>query len=106
MLGRRAGNPGSTAPLKEAPALAPLVEMLRTRDLEADIPAGVPERDRLMRDLTGMTAGVAGSVEETFWALRRFVKVLASNGPVVITVDDIHWADTLLVDFIEHLAEG
>ena len=88
-----------------SPALVPLVEMLRTRDLEADIPAGVPERDRILRDLTGMTAGVAGSVEETFWALRRFVEVLASDAPVVMVIDDIHWADALLIDFIEHLAE-
>ena len=88
-----------------SPALAPLVEMLRTRDLEADVPAGVAERDRLMRALTGMTAGLAGSVEETFWALRRYVEVLASDGPVVIVVDDIQWADALLIDFVEHLAQ-
>jgi len=86
-------------------ALAPIVEVLRTRDLDADVPAGVPERDRILRDLKGMTEGVAGSVEETFWALRRFVEVLASEGPLVIVLDDIQWADTLLLDFIEHLAE-
>jgi class 3 adenylate cyclase len=91
--------------LEGSPALVPLVEMLRTRDIEADIPVGVPERDRILRDLTGMTAGVAGSVEETFWALRRFIEVLASDGPVVVIVDDIHWADALLIDLIEHLAE-
>lgn len=91
--------------VEASPALVPLAELLRTRDLDADIRADVPERDRILRDLTGMSAGVAGSVEETFWALRRFVEVLASDRPVVIVVDDIHWADTLLIDFIEHLAE-
>ena len=62
-----------------AVALAPVVEVLRTRDLEAEFPLTVPERDRILRELTGMTAGVAGSVEETFWALRRFVEVLACD---------------------------
>ncbi len=88
-----------------SPAMTPLVDVLRTRDLESDIAATVAERDRILRDLTGMTAGVAGSVEEAFWALRRYVEVLATTGPLVLVVDDIQWADTLLLDFIEHLVE-
>jgi hypothetical protein len=86
-------------------ALAPIVEVLRARDLDADVPAGVPERDRILRDLNGLTTGVPGSVEETFWALRRYVEMLARDGPLVIVVDDIQWADTLLLDFVEHLVE-
>lgn len=86
-------------------ALAPIVEMLRSRDLETDVPATVPERDRLLRDLNGLTTGVPGSVEENFWALRRFVEVLASNEPVLLILDDIQWADALLLDFLEHLVE-
>lgn len=86
-------------------ALAPIVEMLRARDLEIDVPAGVSERDRLLRDLHGLATGVPGSVEENFWALRRFVEVLAWNGPVVFVLDDVQWADSLLLDFIEHLVE-
>ncbi len=86
-------------------ALAPIVEVLRARDLETDVPAGVPERDRILRDLIGLTTGVPGSVEETFWALRRFVELLARDAPLVIVIDDIQWADSLLLDFIEHLAE-
>jgi class 3 adenylate cyclase/ketosteroid isomerase-like protein/tetratricopeptide (TPR) repeat protein len=86
-------------------ALAPIVEVLRSRDLESDVPASVPDRERLLRDLNGLTAGVAGSVEENFWALRRFVEVLASDGPVLLILDDIQWADSLLLDFLEHLVE-
>ncbi|OBG34540.1 adenylate cyclase [Mycobacterium alsense] len=86
-------------------ALAPIVEILRARDLDADLPVGVPERDRVLSDLEGLAAGVPASVEETFWALRRFVEVLASDEPLIIILDDLHWADTLLVDFVEHLAE-
>ncbi|ORB68822.1 nuclear transport factor 2 family protein [Mycolicibacterium tusciae] len=86
-------------------AMAPLIEVLRATDLETEIPAGVPERDRLLRDLGGLATGEAGSVEENFWALRRFVEVLATEKPVVLVLDDIQWADTLLLDFIEHLVE-
>ena len=91
--------------VEQTVALAPIVEVLRARDLDADIPVGVLERDRMLRDLKGLAAGVPGSVEETFWALRRFVEALASGGPLVIVLDDIHWADTLLLDFVEHLTE-
>ncbi len=86
-------------------ALAPIVEVLRARDLDADVPVGIPERDRVLSDLEGLAAGVSGSVEETFWALRRFVEVRASGEPLVIILDDLHWADTLLLDFVEHLVE-
>ncbi len=86
-------------------ALAPVVEVLRTRDIEADLPAAVPERDRIVRDLTGMAGGVAGSVEETFWALRRYFEVLAERGLLILVLDDVQWADALLLDFVEHLSE-
>ncbi|MCV7300101.1 nuclear transport factor 2 family protein [Mycobacterium barrassiae] len=86
-------------------ALGPLVEVLRASDLETDVPPGIPERDRLLRDLDGLASGVPGSVEENFWALRRFIEVLATSQPVVLVLDDIQWADTLLLDFIEHLVE-
>jgi class 3 adenylate cyclase/ketosteroid isomerase-like protein len=86
-------------------ALGPIIELLRARELEIDIPASVPERDRLLRDLNGLATGVPGSVEENFWALRRFIEVLAWNGPILLVLDDIQWADTLLLDFIEHLVE-
>jgi class 3 adenylate cyclase len=91
--------------VEQTVALGPIVEVLRARDLETDVPASVPERDRILRDLNGLTTGVPGSVEETFWALRRYVEVLACDGPLIIVVDDIQWADTLLLDFVEHLAE-
>ena len=86
-------------------ALGPLVEVLRALDLEESIPASTPERDRLLRDLHGLADGVPGSVEENFWALRRLVEVLAMTTPVVLVLDDIQWADMLLLDFIEHLLE-
>ena len=91
--------------VEQTVALAPIVEVLRSRDLDADVPAGIGERDRLLRDLNGLATGVPGSVEETFWALRRFVEVLAGDGPLTMVIDDVHWADTLMLDFVEHLAE-
>jgi predicted ATPase/class 3 adenylate cyclase len=43
--------------------------------------------------------------EELFWALRRLVEWVAIDRPVVLIVDDIHWAEPTLLDLIEHLAD-
>jgi tetratricopeptide (TPR) repeat protein len=61
-------------------------------------------RARLL-PLLGIDSGVAASREESFTAWRRFLEGVASDGPTVIVVEDIHWADPALLDFITHLAE-
>ncbi len=90
---------------EDSMALAPVIEMLRSRDLDADVPAGVAERDRILSGLRGLINGVIPSVEETFWALRRFIEVRAAGSVLAVVVDDIQWAGPLLLDFLEHLAE-
>jgi DNA-binding SARP family transcriptional activator len=42
---------------------------------------------------------------ETFWAFRRFLEALARQGPVVLALDDIHWAEPTLLDLVEYLGE-
>ncbi len=49
--------------------------------------------------------GAGGSREETFWAVRTFIESLARARPVVLLLDDIHWAEPTLLDLIENLAE-
>lgn len=45
------------------------------------------------------------STEETFWAVRVLLESLGRRRPVVLVLDDIHWADPTLLDLIEHLAD-
>src|SRR5919198_354903 len=40
---------------------------------------------------------------EAFAAWRRFIERLAQRRPTVLVLDDIHWADEALLDFVEHL---
>src|SRR5581483_6571806 len=42
---------------------------------------------------------------EAFSAWRRFVVGLAAGGRVVLALEDVHWADDGLLDFVEHLRE-
>jgi DNA-binding transcriptional ArsR family regulator len=44
-------------------------------------------------------------VEELFWAVRRFLERLADDGPTIVVIDDIHWADSTVLDLLEHLAD-
>jgi class 3 adenylate cyclase/tetratricopeptide (TPR) repeat protein len=46
----------------------------------------------------------AGGVQETFWAVRRFLEWLAADRPVVVVWDDLQWAEPTFLDLIEHLA--
>lgn len=70
------------------------------------IDPSTPDRNRLV-DLLGGVVGVgpARSTEESFFAVRRFLEQLGARRPVVIVVDDIQWAEPLLFDLLEHVAE-
>ena len=43
---------------------------------------------------------------ELFWAVRAFVEQLARRGPLVVRLDDLHWAEDTLLDLLDHLVEG
>ena len=42
---------------------------------------------------------------ESFTAWRRFLEAVASRAPLVIVVEDLHWADEPMLAFVEHLVE-
>jgi DNA-binding SARP family transcriptional activator/class 3 adenylate cyclase/tetratricopeptide (TPR) repeat protein len=42
---------------------------------------------------------------EAFSAWRRFLEALAARRPLVLAIEDVHWADDGLLDFVEHLGD-
>ena len=44
-------------------------------------------------------------LHEIYWGARRFMQLLARDGPVVAMIDDIHWAEPAFLDLLEHLLE-
>jgi class 3 adenylate cyclase/tetratricopeptide (TPR) repeat protein len=60
-----------------------------------------------LRPLLALEAatGGGGGRDEAFAAWRRFFEALAEPGPLVLVVEDLHWADEGLLDFIDHLAD-
>jgi class 3 adenylate cyclase len=83
----------------------PLADVVRdVGDLErvfADVEHGKLAA-RLVDGAVGAVEG-GGSPDETAWAFRRLFETLAATRPVVLVVDDIHWADAALLDLVEYL---
>jgi class 3 adenylate cyclase/tetratricopeptide (TPR) repeat protein len=44
-------------------------------------------------------------VPELFWGFRELLEGLARTEPLIIVVDDVHWAAPTLIELIEHLVE-
>ena len=58
-----------------------------------------------IRALVGAVEPRAMSREDLFEAWRRFLERLAARYPLVLVLDDVHWADEGLLDLIEHVAD-
>ena len=59
---------------------------------------------RRIGPLVGVS-GAAAARDESFTAWRRFLERLAADGPCVLVIEDLHWADVALLAFLEHLAD-
>ncbi len=81
-----------------APSEAGLAEIERL--LGAD-----PDRSRIAAGVAALLAGTPAPPEETFFAVRRFLRALAGSQPTVLAIDDLQWAEPLLLDLCEHLIE-
>jgi class 3 adenylate cyclase/tetratricopeptide (TPR) repeat protein len=46
-----------------------------------------------------------GTVEEIRWAVRKVLEALARQLPLLLVVEDLHWAEPTLLDLVEHVAE-
>ncbi len=55
--------------------------------------------------LLGLAERTAPDREDLFSAWRRFFERLAEQGPLVMVLEDLHWADEGLVAFVEYLLD-
>ena len=84
----------------------PTRRVRRSRALLDDHMAGHPERERIeaaLLQLLGIPAGVPP--DELFGAWRAFFEALAAKGTVALVFEDVHWADSGTLDFVDHLVE-
>ncbi len=70
----------------------------------------VAEREWLkarLAPLVGLAsvAEAASSRDESFMAWRRFLQLVAAQSPLILVIEDLHWADPALLDFLEQLVD-
>jgi class 3 adenylate cyclase/tetratricopeptide (TPR) repeat protein len=90
---------GRCLPYGEGITYWPVVEVLKQLGvLPADDAAAAA-----IRSLLGETA-VQTSAEEIAWAVRKTFEQAASERPLTVVFDDVHWAEETFLDLIEHVA--
>jgi DNA-binding SARP family transcriptional activator/tetratricopeptide (TPR) repeat protein len=66
--------------------------------------AGDERRDEVVRLVSGVLgAAEAGQAGETAWAVRRLLETLAAERPLLLVLEDVHWAEPALLDLVEYL---
>jgi DNA-binding SARP family transcriptional activator len=68
----------------------------------ADVDRGEQIADRVAVAIGA--GGRRGPGEEIQWAFRRLLERISADGPIVIALDDLHWAEPWLLDLVEYLA--
>jgi predicted ATPase/DNA-binding SARP family transcriptional activator len=105
---------GSCLPYGEGITFWPLRELVRqagaregTREeLEALLPDEADAgrvAEWLAAALSPSGQGVSSAVE-IFWATRRLLETLARRRPLLIVLDDLHWAEPTFLDLVQALA--
>jgi hypothetical protein len=94
---------------------APIAQALRAvlgvgggdlrRAIDAAVPGGEADRSRIAAGIGALLAGTPAAPEETFFVVRRLLAGLAAAQPVVLVLDDLQWAEPLLLDLVEHLVQ-
>ena len=60
-------------------------------------------------DRMAATIGLSATaypVEEIFWAARRFLELIAVRTPLIVVIDDIHWAENTFLDLLRHVVDA
>jgi DNA-binding SARP family transcriptional activator/class 3 adenylate cyclase/tetratricopeptide (TPR) repeat protein len=92
----------------EGVAYRPLTEIVRQlgegdpRDAVNRLLEGNTVIAELVLAAIGLSDGAA-QAEETFLAVRRLLEEAARERPLVVVVDDVHWAEPTLLDLLDYL---
>ena len=94
--------------VKEAAAIdetdAPDAARSKLLALVADAEDGAEVAERVSDAIgLGEEGAGAGDIQETFWAVRRLLEILAAQTPLVVLFDDIHWAEPTFLDLLEYV---
>ena len=103
---------GRCPPYGEGITFLPLHDLVRAAGGEASLRAALAEEpdaamivERLSDERLRFLSGTEPlSSEEAFWAVRRVFQALARERPLVVCLEDVHWAAPTFLDLLEYLA--
>jgi class 3 adenylate cyclase/tetratricopeptide (TPR) repeat protein len=90
---------GRCLPYGEGITYSPVVEVLKQLDARPSDEAAAAAIRSLLREAEATT-----SADEIAWAFRKTLEQAATEQPLVVVVDDLHWGEETLLDLIEHVA--
>ena len=64
------------------------------------------ESAELIADWIAGAVGLSESdarTEEIFWAVRKLIEALARDRPLIVVIDDLHWAEPTFLDLLEYV---
>jgi class 3 adenylate cyclase/tetratricopeptide (TPR) repeat protein len=98
---------GHCLPYGDGITFWPLVEVLRQlgdEDALRALLADARDAELVAERLAGVTGHATVDAQETFWAVRQLFEALARRRPLVVCFEDVHWAESTLLDLVEYLA--
>jgi class 3 adenylate cyclase/tetratricopeptide (TPR) repeat protein/O6-methylguanine-DNA--protein-cysteine methyltransferase len=85
----------------------PLTELIRQLGGEravADAMGDEPDAALVVERLRVLGGDGTAPPEELFWAVRRLFEQLAASRPLLVVLEDVHWAEPTLLDLVEHVS--
>jgi len=104
---------GRCVPYGDGITFGPLAEVIRqatpqaSREAIRELLGDEAEADTIAERLAGAVGAgdpKAGS-DATFWAVRKLFELLAGERPLILVFDDVHWAEPMFLDLLEHVAD-
>ncbi len=66
---------------------------------------GQAQAEAIVEQVMGLIGvGDAAKGSDAFWAVRRLLEGMARDRPLVLVIDDVHWATPTFLDLVEYLA--
>ncbi|MGI8407699.1 MAG: ATP-binding protein, partial [Actinomycetota bacterium] len=93
--------------IKDAAGLPefPTTAEIESRLMDLLASSGDAERvSALLLQILGLERGDA-TTEELAWASRRMLETMAQISPLIVVIDDVHWAEPALLDTIGYIAD-
>ncbi len=98
---------GRCLPYGDGITFWPLTELIRRLGGEQAVAEALgdePDAALVVERLAVLRGNGAAPPEELFWAVRRLFEALARQRPLLVLLEDVHWAEPTLLDLVEHVS--